>query len=181
MSRLLRRRLRRRTVSPSRRSSRSRLPIWAAQPPPQVKPQASVSGSLYQPPEFPNGEETITLHLPATLPVIDLLDLVGKHLNMSYMYDPQKVTGDVTLKLNGGLDGQVKKKDLYLLLEAALQEKDLVMTRHKGNIVRVMPKADATKLDPELVTTEGAPIERGNIIVQQVFDSSTLTIPPPTT
>ena len=120
------------------------------------KSPASVPSSLYEPAAFPDGEEIITLHLPDKLPVIDLLDLVGKHLNLSYLYDPQKVTGEVTLKLNGELKGQVKKKDLYPLLEAALQEKDLVMTRHKGNIIRVMPKADAIKGDPELVTRGSA-------------------------
>jgi hypothetical protein len=70
----------------------------------------------------------------------------------------------------GTLKGQVKKKDLYPLLEAALQEKNLVMTRHKGNIVRVMPKAEAmTNSDPELVTSESETIERGNAIVTKVF------------
>ena len=38
--------------------------------------------------------------------MIDLLDLVGKYLGLSYLYDPQKVTGEVTLKLNGDLKGQ---------------------------------------------------------------------------
>ena len=136
----------------------------------QRKPSTSVPGSLRSPPEFPNGEEVINLSLPERLPVIDLLDLAGKHLNLSYLYDPQKVAGEVTLKLNGQLKGQMKKKDLYLLLEAALQEKDLVMTRHKGNIVRVMPKGDAVKLDPELVTSDEASIQPGNAIVQRVFE-----------
>ncbi|MEN6334994.1 MAG: secretin N-terminal domain-containing protein [Phycisphaerales bacterium] len=125
--------------------------------------------SPYEPASIPDGDTLINLGLPDRLPVIDLLDLVGKHLNLSYLYDPQKVTGEVTLKLNGTLKGQVRKKDLYPLLEAALQDKDLVMTRHKGNIIRVMPKADAQRLDPELMVEGCDPVQAGNAIVQKVF------------
>ncbi|MBP7051819.1 MAG: hypothetical protein KBE65_12465 [Phycisphaerae bacterium] len=143
-------------MSASKVTTQLEPPTWSETP-------AHVSG------EPANGDEVIHLTLPEKLPVIDLLDLAGKHLNLSYLYDPAKVSGEVTLKLNGGLKGQMKKKDLYLLLEAALQDKDLVMTRHKGNIVRVMPKMDAKKLDPELVTTAGTSAQLGNAVVQQVF------------
>jgi type II secretory pathway component GspD/PulD (secretin) len=136
----------------------------------QTSPSSPAPASPYEPSVFPNGEEIIHLNLPEKLAVIDLLDLAGKHLNLSYLYDPAKVSGEVTLKLNGQLKGQMKKKDLYLLLEATLQEKDLVMTRHKGNIVRVMLKADAAKLDPELVTPDAGAIQAGNAVVQRVFD-----------
>ncbi|MEN6427118.1 MAG: secretin N-terminal domain-containing protein [Phycisphaerales bacterium] len=138
--------------------------------PTPMKPSALSPASPYEPAEFPNGEEIINLNLPEKLAVIDLLDLAGKHLNLSYLYDPAKVSGEVTLKLNGTLKGQMKKKDLYLLLEATLQEKDLVMTRHKGNIIRVMLKSEAVKLDPELVTAAGTSVQAGNAVIQQVFD-----------
>lgn len=137
---------------------------------PQTKSSPLAPTSPYEPSEFPHGEEVINLNLPEKLAVIDLLDLAGKHLNLSYLYDPAKVSGEVTLKLNGQLRGQMKKKDLYLLLEVALQEKDLVMTRHKGNIVRVMLKSEAAKLDPELVTPDAGSIQAGNAVVQRVFD-----------
>lgn len=137
-----------------------------------LTPTASVSpvpSSLYEPAALPDGEDVITLNLPERVPVIDLLDLVGKHLNLSYLYDPQKVAGEVVWKLNGGLKGQVKKKDLYPLLEAALQDKDLVMTRHRGNIIRVMPKVEAQKADPELLLEGADPVLAGNAVVQKVF------------
>lgn len=136
----------------------------------QADALSSAPSPLYEPAAIPDGDEVINMALPDKVPIIDLLDLVGKNLNLSYLYDPQKVTGEVVWKLNGTLKGQVKKKDLYPLLEAALQEKNLVMTRHKGNIVRVMPKAEAmTNSDPELVTSESETIERGNAIVTKVF------------
>jgi len=125
---------------------------------------------LYEPAELSDGEEIINLGLPDRLAVIDLLDLVGKYLNLSYLYDPQKVTGEVTLKLNGTLKGQVKKKELYPLLEAVLQDKDLVMTRHKGNIIRVMPKTEAMKADPELMMPGCDPVQAGNAVIQKVFE-----------
>lgn len=137
-----------------------------------LTPMASVppvSSSLYEPASLPDGEEVLTLNLPERVPVIDLLDLVGKHLNLSYLYDPQKVAGEVVWKLNGSLKGQVKKKDLYPLLEAALQDKDLVMTRHRGNIIRVMPKVEAQKADPELLLEGADPVQAGNAVVQKVF------------
>jgi type II secretory pathway component GspD/PulD (secretin) len=144
-------------------------PMNASKVTTQIAPPTWSETSTRASAEAADGEEILHLTLPEKLPVIDLLDLAGKHLNLSYLYDPAKVSGEVTLKLNGGLKGQMKKKDLYLLLEAALQDKDLVMTRHKGNIVRVMPKIDAKRLDPELVTTAGTSAQLGNAVVQQVF------------
>jgi len=101
--------------------------------------EAGTDTQAYEPADLPNPETVIDLELPERIPVIQLLDLAGKYLNLSYVYDPQKVTGEVTLKLNGDLKGQMKVKDLYLLLESVLQFKNLVMTRHKGNIVKILP------------------------------------------
>ncbi len=137
----------------------------------EAKPSSLSPTSVYEPAAIPDGEDyLIDLRMPDRLPVIDLLDLVGKHLNLSYLYDPAIVTGEVTLKLNGTLKGQVKKKDLYPLLEAALQDKDLIMTRHKGNIIRILRKADALKGDPELMTPGCDPILAGNAVVTKVFE-----------
>jgi len=131
--------------------------------------RAAVDASCYEPAEFPNGDQVIKLTLPERLPVIQLLDLVGKYLNLSYVYDPAKVTGEVTLKLNGNLQGSMKVKDLYLLLESVLQFKDLVMTRHKGNIVKIVPKTEVMNVDPDLVTPESRVIEAGDAVVTRVF------------
>lgn len=126
-------------------------------------------GALYEPAEFPNGDQVINLTLPEKLPVIQLLDLVGKYLNLSYVYDPAKVTGDVTLKLNGSLQGSMKVKQLYLLLESVLQFKDLVMTRNKDNVVQIVPKTEVMAVDPCLVTPESRVIEAGDTVVTRVF------------
>ena len=131
--------------------------------------QITTDAVSYEPEAFPNGDQVINLTLPERLPVIQLLDLVGKYLNLSYVYDPAKVTGEVTLKLNGNLQGSMKVKDLYLLLESVLQFKDLVMTRHKGNIVKVVPKTEVMNVDPELVSPESRTIEAGDAVVTRVF------------
>ena len=131
--------------------------------------RAAVDASSYEPAAFPNGDQEIKLTLPERLPVIQLLDLVGKYLNLSYVYDPAKVTGEVTLKLNGNLQGSMKVKDLYLLLESVLQFKDLVMTRHNGNVVQIVPKTDVMTIDPEIVTPESRVVEAGDTVVTRVF------------
>jgi general secretion pathway protein D len=131
--------------------------------------RAATGVVYYEPPEFPNGDQEIKLTLPERLPVIQLVDLVGKYLNLSYVYDPAKVTGEVTLKLNGNLQGTMKVKELYLLLESVLQFKDLVMTRHKDNVVQIVPKTEITSVDPELVSPATRTIEAGDTVVTRVF------------
>jgi type II secretory pathway component GspD/PulD (secretin) len=137
---------------------------------PSPSAQAASAPVLYEPGEFPNGDRVINLTLPEKLPVIQLLDLVGKYLNLSYVYDPAKVTGDVTVKLNGSLQGQMKVKDLYLLLESVLQFKDLVMTRHKDNVIKIVPKAEIMNVDPELVSPECRTVDAGDSVVSRVFN-----------
>ena len=132
--------------------------------------QTTSAPSLYEPCEFPNGDRVINLTLPEKLPVIQLLDLVGKYLNLSYVYDPAKVTGDVTVKLNGNLQGQMKVKDLYLLLESVLQFKDLVMTRHKDNVINIVPKAEVMNIDPEIVSPESRTVDAGDSVISRVFN-----------
>ena len=132
---------------------------------------ASTPGVLsYEPGDFPNGEHVVDMALPPEMPVIQLLDLVGKYLNLSYVYDPQKVQGNVTLKLNGNLKGSMKVKDLYLMLESVLQFKNLVMTRHKGNIVKIVPITEILNADPELVTSDTLAVEAGDVVVTRVFE-----------
>jgi type II secretory pathway component GspD/PulD (secretin) len=124
----------------------------------------------YEPADLPNPDTVIDLVLPPKIAVIELLDLAGKYLNLSYVYDPQKVTGEVTLKLNGSLEGQMTVKDLYLLLESVLQFKNLVMTRHKGNLVRILPITEVPNADPKLIGPEAAGVETGDLIVTRVFE-----------
>jgi len=135
-----------------------------------VPAQAASAPSLYEPCEFPNGDRVINLTLPEKLPVIQLLDLVGKYLNLSYVYDPAKVTGEVTVKLNGNLQGQMRVKDLYLLLESVLQFKDLVMTRRQENVVNIVPKAEVMNIDPQWVSPESRTVDAGDSVVSRIFN-----------
>ena len=101
--------------------------------------------------EIPNGEEVLDLTLQEKMPIIQLLDLVGKYLGLSYVYNPDEVKGEVSLKLNGELHGPVKVKDLYTLLESSLRQANLVTTQRKGNIVTIAPITRAMELDPILI------------------------------
>lgn len=143
--------------------------ILKAETAPGSRVRGTTDAASYEPAAFANGDQVINLTLPEKLPVIQLLDLVGKYLNLSYVYDPAKVTGEVTLKLNGNLQGSMKVRDLYLLLESVLQFKDLVMTRHKGNVVKVVPKTEVMNVDPELVSPESRTVEAGDAVVTRVF------------
>ena len=118
----------------------------------------------YSPEPVPLGEETLELNLPEKLKIIDLLDLVGKYLNLDYMYDPVKVTGEVTLKVQG----PIKVKDLYPRAESVLKFKGFVMTR-KGNLVTIVPKAEALDVDAPLISDVNDKIHYGNVIITRIF------------
>ncbi len=118
----------------------------------------------YEPETVTTGEEMLELDLPEKLNIIDLLDLVGKYLNLDYMYDPAKVKGEVTLKLQG----RIKVRDLYPLLESVLKFRDFVMSR-KGNLVTIVPAAEVLNIDPALLRTEEDRIRLGDVTVTRVF------------
>ena len=118
----------------------------------------------YQPEPITGGEEMLELDLPEKLNIIDLLDLVGKYLGLDYMYDEGKVQGEVSLRLQG----PIKVKDLYPLLESVLKFKGFVMTR-KGNLVIIVPAGEALNIDPALHTDRGM-IELGDVIITRIFD-----------
>ncbi|MFB0525460.1 MAG: secretin N-terminal domain-containing protein, partial [Phycisphaerae bacterium] len=124
----------------------------------------------YEPEPIPNGNETLTLNLPDKVDIVHLLGLAGQYLNLDFMYDPAKVRGDVTLLLAGKLQGPIQVKDLYPLLESVLKFKGFVMTRHKGNLVTVVPMAEALDIDPELLEAERGQIEHGDIVVTRPFE-----------
>lgn len=150
----------------------------AAQPQPQTTPSAApratspaqVSPSAYRVGEIPNGEEVLDLTLQEKMPIIQLLDLVGKYLGLSYVYNPEEVKGEVSLKLNGELHGPVKVKDLYTLLESSLRQANLVTTQRRGNIVTIAPITRAIDLDPILIDHPGAHVETGDTAVTCKFE-----------
>jgi general secretion pathway protein D len=130
-----------------------------------VNAESTIQQRSYEPKPIPIGEEELTLDLPEKLDIIDLLDLVGKYLNLDYMYDPAKVKGDVTLKLQG----PVKVKELYPLAESVLKFRNFVMTR-KGNLVTIVPSGEVLDIDPTLMYDEEGKVEYGDVIVTRLFD-----------
>ena len=122
---------------------------------------------IYETPELANCEQVLDMNLPEKLSVVMLMELVGEHLKLDFMYDPDKVKGEVTLKLQGGLAGPIKVKHLYPLLESVLKFKDLVMAR-RGNIVTVVPTLEWSDVDPDL-RTGGGLIEHGDAVITRVF------------
>lgn len=131
---------------------------------------ARPSASAYRPPDFANGDRKIDLMLPERLPIIQLVDLVGKYLGLTYIYNPDEIKGEVTLKLNGDLRGSMSIRDLYLLLESVLKFNSFVMTRHKGNVVTIVPAAKAMEADPTLVDPNAPSVDAGDIIITRVFE-----------
>ena len=122
----------------------------------------------YEPGPVANGDQTIRLDLPDKFDITLLLGLVGPYLNLDFMYDPAKVKGEVTLMLQGKLQGPIKIKDLYPMLESVLKFKGFVMTRHKGNLATIVPVEEALDIDPVLLPDKGE-IEHGDLIITRVF------------
>jgi general secretion pathway protein D len=135
-----------------------------------VEPNATVV-SPYKPRPVPNGEETLRLDLPDNVDIVMLLGLAGQYLGLDFMYDPNEVKGAVTLKLQGKLKGPIKVKELYPLLESALNFRNFVMTR-KANLVTIVPKDKALEIDPTLLADadKALPIKYGDVVITRVFE-----------
>ncbi|MCJ7692597.1 MAG: hypothetical protein MUO22_04210 [Sedimentisphaerales bacterium] len=131
---------------------------------PQEVVQERVETWSYEPQMDLKGDEMLDLDLPERLEISDLLGLVGEYLNLDYMYDPEKIKGSVALKLRG----PIKVRDLYPLLESVLKFQGFVMTR-KGNLVTIVPAAEAMSIDPALQIADGR-VELGNVIITRVFE-----------
>jgi len=130
---------------------------------------AGARASSYELPLIPDGEAVLSETLPDKLDIVYLLGLAGAYLNLDFVYDPAKVKGDVTLMLQGKLRGSIKVKDLYPLLETVLKFKGFVMTRHKGNLVTVVPQDEALDIDPTLLEAADGAIEHGDMVVTRTF------------
>jgi type II secretory pathway component GspD/PulD (secretin) len=145
--------------------------IQARQPavPEQRAPEMPAAVGTYEPGPIANGDKTLKLDLPEKFDITLLLGLVGPYLNLDFMYDPAKVKGEVTLMLQGKLQGPIKVRDLYPMLESVLKFKGFVMTRHKGNLVTVVPMAEALEINPALVDADKGDIRHGDLIVTRIF------------
>lgn len=133
--------------------------------------KATTVAQAYQIESLANANDILELDLPEKIELIRLLDLVGEYLHLDYMYDPDKIKNQmVTLKLRGKLQGEIRVKDLYSLLESVLNFKGFVMTRHEGNIVTIAPVADVMQVDPELVDSDSQIIDAGDMVVTRMFE-----------
>lgn len=121
--------------------------------------------------QFENGDDVLELALPEALTVSQLLDLAGKHLHLDYVYAPQTVGNQsVALKLHGGLQGEMRVKDLYTLLETVLKFNGLAMIRREQKLVTIVPAAEALDADPQLIDAGGKMIQAGDTVVTRVFE-----------
>lgn len=136
----------------------------AEKPKSEPRPKSASKARMYEPKPIADGNEMLELDLPEKLNIIDLLDLVGKYLQLDYMYDEMKVRGDVALRLQG----PIKIKDLYPLLESVLKFKGFVMTR-RGNLVTIAPANEAVSLDPVLHPEEVGEVQLGDVVITRVF------------
>lgn len=127
--------------------------------------------NAYEPTLPANAEDLLQLDLPDRLEVIQLLDLAAEYLSIDYMYEADKIRGQtVSLRLHGKLQGEIRVKDLYPLLESVLKFKGFAMTCHKGNLVTIVPAADALQVDPTLLDANQTSLGAGDMVVTRVFD-----------
>lgn len=115
----------------------------------------------YAPEYTPLAEEELELDLPESLNLIDLLDLVGKYLRLDYMYNVADLKGrQVSLKVQG----PIKVKELYPMLESVMKFTGFVMSR-KDNFVTIVPAARMMEIDPTLGT-----VKYGDVVITRIFD-----------
>ena len=133
----------------------------------QKAPQPPAAVKLYETESIPNGDDILQLALPETLTITDFLGFVGEHLNLNYLYDPTKVKGDITIKRYGRLQGPIKLKDLYPLLESVLQFHGFAMTR-RGDLVTIVPATEVQNIDPDFYP-DAKDIEIGDAVITRVF------------
>jgi general secretion pathway protein D len=119
----------------------------------------------YQPAPTELANEQLELDLPETINITELIDLVGKYLDLDVLYDPKEVTGQVTLRIQD----KVKVGELYPLLESALQFRGFAMTR-KDNLVTVVPIGKVMEVDPVLFDYKQKEIQFGNVVVTRIFE-----------
>jgi len=141
--------------------------------PPETKDEKRVTKDEkarrpYEPEPVADANETLELTLPEKLDIIQLLDLVGKYLNLNYVYTPQTVAGkEVNLKVQG----PIKVRELYPLVESILKFTGLAMTR-KGNLVTIVPLTEALDIDPALIGAEKGQVQAGDVVVTRIFQLS---------
>ena len=127
--------------------------------------EPSIKKFSYEPVASELADEQLELDLPETINVIELIDLVGKTLNLDLLYDPKEVIGQVALRVQD----KIKVGELYPLLESVLKFRGFAMSR-KGNLVTIVPIAKVLETDTVLFDSEGKELQFGNVIITRVYD-----------
>jgi general secretion pathway protein D len=136
----------------------------AGQPALQETKEDDNAVNMYEPNYVPNADETLELTLPDKLDIISLLDLVGKYLNLNYVYDERVKNIQVNLRIQG----PIKVRELYPLVESVMKFTNLVMTR-KGNLVTIVLPDQMMDVDPMLMDGQGERVKAGDIVVTRIF------------
>ena len=130
-------------------------------------PAAAAPGSA----TFKNGEDIIDLDFPETMALKQLLELAGEYLNLDYVYDSDVVGNQtVALKFQGSLEGEIKVKDLYILLETVLKFNGLAMTRRGEKLVTIVPIGQVLDVDPKFIDETSKAVQAGDIVVTRIFE-----------
>ena len=131
-------------TAPAPADVQGRVPQIAAPAVPHVPSHDSL-------PDLPDGNRVVNLMVPERVKLVELLDLVGKYTDMNFVYNPEDVTGEVALRVQGGREGAIRVSDLYRALESALKSQNLAMVRRGGNVVTIVPAPGNTQDTGQIV------------------------------
>jgi len=137
-----------------------------------IEAAKNVDPNAYRPTDkdIPNGDQLVKIDLPETIQISTLLELVGESLHLNYLYDPAKITGQVSVKMRERLT----VRELYALTESVLKFAGYAMSR-RDNLVTVVPIAEMQSIDPAIKVNSGT-IKPGDIIVTSVFRLNYISI-----
>jgi len=118
-----------------------------------------------------NGDDILDMALPETMTLMQLLDLAGEHLGLNYVYAPGTIGKQaVAMKLHGSLQGEMKIRDLYTILETVLKFNGLAMIRREDKLVTIVPINQALDSDPQFVDLSNKAIQAGDTVVTRVYE-----------
>ena len=130
-----------------------------------TEPHKDDTNNQYEPEYSVNADEKLELALPEKLDVIQLLDLIGKYLNLNYVYNEADLKN---ISVNLKVQGPIKVRELYPMAESVLKFTNLVMSR-KGNLVTIVKVDNVMEIDPALIDTDNEHIKAGDVVVTRVF------------
>jgi type II secretory pathway component GspD/PulD (secretin) len=118
-----------------------------------------------------NGDDILDMALPETMTLMELLDLAGKHMGLNYVYAPGTIgKQSVAMKMHGSLQGEMKVRDLYTILETVLKFNDLAMIRREDKLVTIVPINEVLDSDPQFVDFTNKIIQAGDTVITRVYE-----------